>query len=80
MDDTEPLGFYPNPASNYISITSPNKNGIKFIEIYNAQGQLKLRVQPEISDKIDISNLSKGVYLVKIITDKKVSVSKLIKE
>lgn len=54
---------YPNPASEYIMIKSQNTGGL---EIFNAAGQIVHREkQVQDGDKISVSNLEAGLYLVK---------------
>lgn len=70
--------IYPNPASNILSIKNI-KSTNALIMIYDIEGKLVLN-QPISSSKIDISNLSKGIYTVKIIDRLNVFINKLIKE
>lgn len=53
--------IYPNPASNNFTIEI--ENAIKSVEIYSLQGQKVLTVT---SKNVNVSNLSKGIYLVRI--------------
>lgn len=53
--------IYPNPASDNFTIEMENE--VKSIEIYSLQGQ---KVLASTSKKINVSNLSKGIYMVKI--------------
>ena len=73
------FSIVPNPASDNITVSS----GINFhtIEIINFLGQTILS-QPNIGNtvKIDISNLNKGIYFVRILTDSSVNVQKFVKE
>lgn len=55
------VSIYPNPASDYFTIEMENE--IKSVEIYSLQGQ---KVLNSTLKKINISNLSKGIYLVQI--------------
>lgn len=55
------VSIYPNPASNNFTIEM--KNELKSVEIYSIQGQKMLASN---SKNIDISDLSKGMYLVRI--------------
>jgi hypothetical protein len=60
--------IFPNPTTGFVNIKSNVSEKIKSIEFYNALGQ---RIYNEhiynISDiKIDISNLKKGLYFVKV--------------
>jgi len=83
VTETELLNFriYPNPASNELIIDGLNFNKMKF-EIYNLIGQ-KINngiLEKTNSQKIDISNLQSGVYLLKISNEEKVKTYKFIKK
>lgn len=56
---------YPNPASDFITISSPDK--IKSMEIYDVTGK-KVQARLE-NDKIDVRNLPAGNYLISIKTE-----------
>lgn len=69
-------GFvYPNPAKEKFIINSIDK--IENVEIYSQNGQL---LKTAKSKEVNISNLPKGNYLVKIKTDKETITQKIIKE
>jgi choice-of-anchor B domain-containing protein len=59
--------MYPNPASDVLTISSTSEP-IQFIAIYNVLGQMVLEfdVRDSNSEKINISELNSGVYLVQI--------------
>jgi len=71
--------IYPNPASDLLTIV--NKENISDILIYSITGQLliqqKLHQQKSI---IDISSLTKGIYLLKLRNHKEIITKKFIKE
>ncbi|GEP52050.1 hypothetical protein FNO01nite_27220 [Flavobacterium noncentrifugens] len=70
---------FPNPAQDIININC--NNTIKSIELYDIQGRiLEVFAANKISAQINISDKSKGVYFVKIITEKGKKVTKIIKE
>ena len=71
------LKIFPNPARTDLFIKSDLL--IKKVEIYSLTGTL-LILQNNFNEKISVSALSQGVYLLKIYTDKGVAVSKVIKE
>lgn len=74
----EEVIIYPNPAIEQIYFKNVyNSNTI--IMIFELQGKQILNKQINTSP-IDISNLSKGIYIVKIIDSEKTVISKLIKE
>lgn len=53
--------IYPNPATNNFAIEMENE--VKLVEIYSLQGQ---KVMSSNSKNVTVSNLSKGIYLVRI--------------
>lgn len=78
------LTFFPNPASNTITIKSAN-NGMPpkntYLTIFNLNGQ-KLIQQAIIEPQtvVDVSGLSSGTYFVKLISDNGLMVGKFVKE
>jgi hypothetical protein len=70
--------LYPNPTLNAFQISVDAKK----VEIYSLTGQLIQTENNCIANKeINISNLAKGIYIVKITNSDSISVSKkLIKE
>ncbi|MGD0710914.1 MAG: T9SS type A sorting domain-containing protein [Bacteroidales bacterium] len=72
------IEVYPNPAIDNITIESPQKSTI---EILNIQGQTIL--QQTLSQGktiIDISTLAKGVYILRLLSNDKTEVTRIIKE
>jgi len=75
----ESVVVFPNPAQDKININC--NNTIKSIELYDVQGRiLEVFTAGKISAQINISDKSKGIYFVKIITEKGKKVQKIIKE
>ena len=60
---TNSFEIFPNPASNYFMVNDPM--GISTVEIYNLMGEF-VQAPQIINGKVDVSNLSNGVYLVKL--------------
>ena len=58
--------MYPNPAKGFLKVKTEEK--IIKVEIFNYFG--KRIIKSNNSTDIDISNLNKGVFLVKIKNDK----------
>ena len=75
------LNIYPNPAVNEINILTSDFN-VATVEIYSLNGMLIQQSKQQSGDKVtmNISNLNTGVYLVKMISNGKTSISKLVKE
>lgn len=73
--DLEKVAIYPNPTNNHFQI-SGIKN-IRFVSVYTLQGELIKQCKSKL---IDVSSISRGVYIIEIKTDN-VSIRKpLIKE
>ena len=73
------FSFGPNPTGDFINLSATESIGN--VEIYNLVGQKSL--SSEISDTkgtIDISNLSRGVYIMNVAIDEKIGTYKIIKE
>jgi len=66
--------LYPNPTSDYVYIRINKK--IESLSVYNLQGQLILS-QNTNQKYLNVSNLTKGVYLIKIKTYNQVVTKKL---
>ena len=56
--------LYPNPATEYINLNPWIMSSLYNIEIYNSIGECVLK--SEMTNSIDISDLSSGVYILKI--------------
>ncbi len=70
------IEIYPNPTQNYINIKSDIK--IDNIYIYNVSGQ---KINTEIkNNKIDISKLTKGNYVLKLVSNGKILSKQFIKK
>ncbi|MBW1295131.1 T9SS type A sorting domain-containing protein [Aquimarina litoralis] len=63
--DSETVSFYPNPANTSIHIENFTSLDISSVDIYDIQGKKIINKQLE-SAEIDVSVLTKGVYLLKI--------------
>ena len=61
------VNIYPNPANDHITIDFGNLDNVEGwnIKIINILGQEVLS-QPMNTDKIDVSELTKGIYIIKI--------------
>jgi len=72
----ENVSLYPNPASGYVNINNLNDANIK---IYNVLGEV-VKSEKALSNEhaINISNLSSGIYLVKLTSEGQTATKKLI--
>jgi Leucine-rich repeat (LRR) protein len=76
FDVTNNVSLYPNPVKDYLKIELRNQLEIQNIQIYNVIGKL---VNETESLEVGFTKLSKGIYLLKIITDKGIATKKVIK-
>lgn len=72
------ISLYPNPASNYFSITSKSK--IETITLYNVSGTKIKTIDYDTNEKVDISNLNAGLYFASITSPKGTVTKKIIKQ
>ena len=72
---------FPNPANSILNISGLDRKVVEQIEIYNAQGQLKLTQDNySISESIDISHLPNGIYYVVIQNVNQAAIQSFIKQ
>ncbi|WP_395074690.1 T9SS type A sorting domain-containing protein [Flavobacterium sp.] len=70
--------IYPNPAQNVVNV---EVDGLNEIEVYDINGRFLLKKQmSENKNVIDISSLSKGIYVLKVSTENGIGNFKIIKE
>lgn len=78
--ESELISIFPNPVSDILFISGINQlNDIKQIEVTSASGALAMKMN-EIKSELDISELSTGVYFLKISHDKGMEVIKFVKD
>jgi len=73
------FNIYPNPTSGYVFINDATK--ISEVEIYNALGDKVIHHLNDYSSevlKFDLSNKTRGIYFVKIISGKKLVNYKIV--
>jgi streptogramin lyase len=59
--------LYPNPVSSILNIQLAENLDFQKANIYNALGQL---IKTENKKEINVSDLSKGIYFIEVMTDK----------
>lgn len=70
--------IYPNPANDVVRIKC-NSN-LKSIQLYDVQGRLLLtQLVDSMESLLNISNKSKGIYFLRIVSDKGSKIEKLVK-
>lgn len=76
---SEELSIYPNPASETININLKNNEIINTIKIFNQNGQLVKQITKAENMILNISELTAGIYFLRIDTEKNKYLGRLIK-
>jgi len=71
------ISIYPNPTRDEIFIKSDSP--IKKVEIYSLTGVLMMQ-EINFNEKMTVSSLQKGIYIVKVYTENNFEVHKIVKE
>jgi hypothetical protein len=61
----DPLSVYPNPTNGFIKFSNLNEEATEII-IYRIDGAIAVRKTISATESVDVSNLSSGLYLVRI--------------
>jgi len=87
VEESEPetivFAIYPNPVSNHIQVSIPENLDNKIITIYDNSGTLILQNKPDADaseSTIDLSRLTRGIYILNFKSDQKSWTKKLIKQ
>ena len=71
------FAMFPNPVKNTLNIES--KDAISNVAVYNLLGK-EVMTSNTVTNALDVSALSKGVYLIKLTSNKGVASKKFVKE
>ena len=77
--DYSNVKVYPNPTKNILNIES-NSFEVSSVEIHDVLGKRVFQQNGLNNNQIDISNLTNGIYIMKINADGKTLTRKIIKE
>ncbi len=73
------INIFPNPANDLLNITLPPATNPYLIEIFNINGKKVIsKILKTDQNKIDISDLSEGIYMIKVYTKEGPFVKKII--
>lgn len=73
------IAIYPNPFSSYLVVNASDNLKFARLLIYTMSGELCFEKNIRGTDRIDVSSLSRGYYLVSLITDNTIQSVKMIK-
>jgi hypothetical protein len=72
--------MFPNPASDRVTIQLPSGSDKATVQFYDYVGRLALTKNiTNSSNKVDVNNLSTGIYILKVVSDSKIGTRKFIK-
>jgi hypothetical protein len=79
VDDNNVLDaqVYPNPTTGLLTISSAEV--ISGVEVYNVIGKRVLQITTVVNNSVDVSSLSKGIYMLKIASGDSIATKKIIK-
>ncbi|MCP4456704.1 MAG: BspA family leucine-rich repeat surface protein, partial [Cytophagales bacterium] len=81
MDQPAELTLFPNPASSFISVELNTITSISFVKVFSVNGELIQEIAIDVNQsQIPIDHLTKGIYLLEIISDDKVYRGRFIKK
>ncbi|PLX07879.1 MAG: hypothetical protein C0596_09060 [Marinilabiliales bacterium] len=72
------ISIYPNPCNNILNISLPKSSFSYNIQIYNTQGKLLLNKEISNLYQLDVSYLSKGMYIIKAMNEEIEKIFKFI--
>jgi hypothetical protein len=67
---SENVVVYPNPTESSLSFKSKSDLSNEKVSVYNTNGQLLFEKSINSSNSIDLSELSSGIYLIQLASDK----------
>jgi len=71
------IRMFPNPTSIMLNIDIRSGVELQKVDIYSLLGE---KVKTTVNNQINVSNLSTGIYLAKVFTDKGTLTRKIVKE
>ena len=79
---SEKFALYPNPSKDVINVINSINASITNLEITDLNGRIVKNVKLDgVSEtQISVSDLSTGIYMMKIVSDKGTITKKVIKE
>ena len=72
------IAIYPNPTNDAITLSVPEKFGKYTYEVYSTLGQMLKSGQGNGEQKVNLKAFGKGTFVIKIKTDKGISISKKV--
>jgi uncharacterized delta-60 repeat protein len=78
---SDKMTFYSNPTKDILQVKFDNFTIVKSYTVFDSTGKkIKSETTSNFSNKIDVTDLSKGIYLIKVDTNHGQFIDKFIKE
>jgi hypothetical protein len=78
---SENFKLYPNPATNVVNVVAKSGTTINQVEVTDINGRVVKAVTPKaLTSEINISELTSGVYFVKVASDLGSGTTKIVKQ
>lgn len=81
QEEQQNISIYPNPVKSYFEVVFASAIGELQIEVYDILGKkiITQTITPE-NNTINVSKFSKGVYMVRISSEKAIKIFKIVKQ
>ncbi len=77
--DISRLSYYPNPVTDVLNLTAPNE--ISTVSVFNLLGQKVMATTVNATEaNVNMSTLSAGTYVVKVMANNEVKTLKIVKQ
>ncbi|WP_223033447.1 FG-GAP-like repeat-containing protein [Hanstruepera marina] len=74
------ISIYPNPTSNYVTVSTPNNNSSIAYSVYDISGKAVITQQDlNTSKQIDLKSLTSGIYFIHLEEDGKTQIQRIVK-
>ncbi|WP_264529471.1 T9SS type A sorting domain-containing protein [Flavobacterium sp. N502540] len=74
------LSIFPNPSTDFVKLKTNNEDGIESVQIFDLNGKLVSDRTNFTTDKMDVSKLDPGVYILKAKVNRVMVSKKIIKK
>ncbi|HQZ74767.1 MAG TPA: zinc-dependent metalloprotease family protein [Chitinophagaceae bacterium] len=75
------VSVFPNPVNRTVTISIPEIQGMADIRVFDIYGKLmQQRSSGQMNTQLDLSSLSSGIYVIKVMNNGKESMMKIVKQ
>lgn len=74
----EVITIFPNPTNDVLNFKGLKK--IDYVEVIDNLGKTVMKIESPIENTINIKSLNSGLYALKIYSENKISIKKVLKQ